>query len=63
MGSLWGCVMTQPGAKDTGVSAQHLVTVVGWFVWYREEAEPAIMTTARTFLGSFFFLFLPYVYL
>lgn len=55
--------MTRPGAKDTGVSAQHLVTVVGWFVWYREEAEPAIMTTARTFLGSFFFLFLPYVYL
>lgn len=47
-----GCVTTRPGAEDTGVSAQHAVTVVGRFVWYREEAaaaKAAIMTTARTF--------------
>lgn len=33
-----GCVTTRPGAKDTGVSAQRAVPVVGRLVWYREEA-------------------------
>lgn len=36
-----GCVTTRPGAQDTGVSAQHAVSVVGRFVWYREDAAAA----------------------
>lgn len=47
--------MTRHGAKDTGV--KRAAPSHRRFVWYRQEAEPVIMTTAKDFLGSFFFFF------